>query len=467
MRNVVLLCLDSVRKDTFDTRATRLSEAADLVYENCRTVSSWSAPSYTSMMTGTLPHRHGVHAHDPAVTVDRSETLLGDLDGYEARGVSTNVFAGSPYGFDRLFDQFVDVSETCRRPEGLDPAAYTASGSLGTIPRFVLDAVRGDATRDTLYNGTAGALDKLSKQLPVPKLFDDGANAVCREVRREVADAPEPFVFFATFMEAHTPLRHARGFDRSLHDASNRFSTDRYGVWELMGPERLSPADRQPFLETRRGLYEAAVEYLDRTLAPLVGWLQGATDRETTVVVTADHGENLGYPCEDGLVRHKSSLSEGLLHVPLLVINPPAGYPSVERRLVSHRSLRELVGALAAGEVTDVASDRAVAEHIGMSAGPDPPADRAHWDRLMRCAYDQRGLRKTVWDSQGGKRRFRIDPTNACWQEQLAGEPGVPEWADEWFELPAPASKRRAVREAGSTAVQPAVTRRLETLGYA
>jgi arylsulfatase A-like enzyme len=59
-RNIVFIYLDSVRKDYFDVYASRLSAMADTTFEQCRAPSGWSLPNYASLLTGTLPHEHGV-----------------------------------------------------------------------------------------------------------------------------------------------------------------------------------------------------------------------------------------------------------------------------------------------------------------------------------------------------------------------------------------------------------------------
>jgi len=55
MRNVVVICLDTVRKDYFDRYAPRLQDRADVIYDQCRAVSSWSVPSHASMFDRGAP----------------------------------------------------------------------------------------------------------------------------------------------------------------------------------------------------------------------------------------------------------------------------------------------------------------------------------------------------------------------------------------------------------------------------
>ena len=63
-RNVVLVCLDTVRKDYFDEYATRLQKLCDVSFEQCRAASSCSVRSHASFMTGELPYRHGIDSYN-------------------------------------------------------------------------------------------------------------------------------------------------------------------------------------------------------------------------------------------------------------------------------------------------------------------------------------------------------------------------------------------------------------------
>jgi predicted AlkP superfamily pyrophosphatase or phosphodiesterase len=61
-RNVILLVLDTVRKDYFDEYASQIQSLSDVSFSQCRTASSCSVPSHASILTGELPHEHGQHS---------------------------------------------------------------------------------------------------------------------------------------------------------------------------------------------------------------------------------------------------------------------------------------------------------------------------------------------------------------------------------------------------------------------
>jgi membrane-anchored protein YejM (alkaline phosphatase superfamily) len=97
----------------------------------------------------------------------------------------------------------------------------------------------------------------------------------------------------------------------------------------------------------------------------LISDIHSITNCETTVIVTADHGEDLGDSPLDSSFGHTGSLSEGLLHVPLELYNPPQGYKSVYDNLVSHLDLAQLIMSIADESDCDISRTVAPAEIIG------------------------------------------------------------------------------------------------------
>lgn len=452
-RNVALLVLDSVRKDFFDVYARRLRGMAGVSVEGARAPSSWSTPSHASMFVGDLPSEHGVHTYHRSFDETPAEAVFHTGLPHESVGVSANVYAGPAYGFDDYFDAFVDVQPNRRYPAGATPAEFDSAGA------FVRRALRGPNRTASVLNGLTGVLHERWRDLPGPKLVDDTGAAVARVAASRLDDASEPWLLFANFMDAHIPLQHFRGLNGSLHGVDPSWSSDEYDVWELM------EGDHPDYWNTRERVYAAYVDYLDRVVADFVETVREATDRPTTVVVTADHGENHGEASADGMANHKSSLSEQLLHVPLEVIDPPEAAAPVEGRC-SLLDLPALLTAVARDEWAEIGRDVVPAELLGMSAGPEPPADfdRDYYERGIRAAY--RGDVKVVWDSLGGAREYAVGSTPSD-QTLVADDVDVPEWATDAF----PTDLDRAVADARSNSatddeVSDAVAARLDELGY-
>jgi len=107
-RNIVFICLDTVRKDYFDKFSKRIKRLSDIDFDEAYAASSWSVPSHGTMLTGQLPSDHGVHTHNLDFG-SINQTVLDELEGYQRIGVSANGYANSNFNFDGYFDEFFEV----------------------------------------------------------------------------------------------------------------------------------------------------------------------------------------------------------------------------------------------------------------------------------------------------------------------------------------------------------------------
>ncbi|WP_266080340.1 sulfatase-like hydrolase/transferase [Haladaptatus caseinilyticus] len=463
-RNVLVVCLDTVRADFFAEYAKRLQRLADVSFTQCRAASSWTVPSHASLFTGKLPSEHGVHTHNRRFdSIDREETFLTDLDGYTTFGVSANAFVSPTYGFDSWLDELSTIEPKHRYPEAtsLNEVGQRTDATGGTkYIEYLKRAVKHDHPVLSLKNTAFGFLHETTKTGPIRKQVDDGASAVVRSAEQHIEDASVPFFGFCNLMDAHTPLHPCQWFDSSLQQVPNSWSSSQYDVWELMDESER----HDEYWHLREQVYGATIEYMDRVLTDFAHRVLDSAPN-TTIVVTADHGENHGREADDFLANHKSSLSEGLLHVPLLLINPPDGYESVEDEYVSHLDLGDLVLGLANGETPDVFRDRLPAELVGMSAGPEPPSNQEYWDRMIRCVYD--GATKTVWDSLENRTEYELDRDRLSWQEKVETDEGTPTGESEFFDTTIGEAKTAAKDEkTDEAAVDSATESRLKELGY-
>ncbi len=302
--NVLLLVLDTARADRFVPHGGPAATApvvADLTargtaIRRALATSNWTLPSHVSLFTGLLPSEFGVaggsgdragylrtvregfvrHAKRtlPQVLRDR---------GYETRAVSANPWIREAFGFGTGFDVFAEVA--------------------GTRPRH-------DSLRRTKLAWWRAR-------------HDDGAAEAREHVRRWIAGAGRPFFWFVNLMECHTPYLPPRPYDdlgpverwRAVRDAT-RYLTPvdlaRICVGELdPGPDAFARMAH---------LYGRAIRSMDDWLGGVLEDLDRAGRlQDTLVVVTSDHGEHLG---EGGLLGHTMSLSQRLLHVPLVSAGP-------------------------------------------------------------------------------------------------------------------------------------------------
>jgi len=320
------------------------------------------------------------------------------------------------------------------------------------------DVLHGNVSK-SLVNGISSQIQHLASGSGLPSLFDDGGKVMQKVIRRKAEQASGPTFLFANFMEAHTPYEYMRGMDRSMISAPLSWTSAGESIWDIHN----DPEKYEDYLEYRREFYAASVDYLDRLVSSLIEDIRESSDRPVTFIITSDHGENNGFPHEDYLIDHKSSLSESLLHVPLEIIDAPEDV-EFKQRFVSHLSLPDLVTALAQGTMPDVSQDVVSAEHMGMGAGEKPPEDERYWDRAMRCVYQ--GNRKVVYDSLGNVEEYNIDVNRSCWQTSSKELDNVPEFVSDQFSENITEAKENAEKQQTDMDIDPATEERLEDLGY-
>ncbi|SEP23229.1 Arylsulfatase A [Halorientalis persicus] len=454
-RNVALIVLDTVRWDRFRENAPRLIEKADTVFTECRTASIWSVPSHASMFTGKLPSEHERTTFDRNMSLQ--DTVVNDLDGTTAC-VSANIYASSTYDFSDSFDEFLDISNNRRLPEGEDISKIIrerdVDEGLGKYLSFFRTASEHGAPVKTVLNGMFVKGQNVFRELPVESPFDSGAEVVSRGIKQTVDSIDEPFFLFTNYMDAHAPLypiRHYRD-----HSVPNTWDASNYGDGDIQFQENISEEDRQ-HIKNHQELYECSLDYLDRRVSEMVDWLESNTQKETTVIVTADHGENLRYDGDRNMVSHSSAMTEGLTHVPMLVFNPPSGYPDTYDELWSHLDLRDLVLNISQNSPDIPSRDVIPVEVLGAGEGDfDGPEEYLDlYRRAIRCVY--RDGKKWVWDSNGN-----------TWEEvggDLLDTDSVPN-TDIWSESLQDTRKR--LKEASSdNEISSEAKDRLEELGYA
>lgn len=419
------------------------------------------------MLTGRLASEHGVHTNNlDYSTIPHDQTFLSDLQGYRTIGVSANPWASSAFGFDDHFDQFVDISRSSVFAGGMDARNFDESkqGAARYID-FVRQCLDQKHPIRSLGNGLLYKLESSSRTWPIPKPFDDGARLVTKHSLRAISKTKEPFFLFTNFMDAHTPHHRTLQFGREAQSVPSDWSSFALDDQEIN--VRGNAPDRTDLRYFKR-LYAASIMYLDRVVAEFIDDVRDRCERETVFVITADHGENLCTESDDGLLGHTGSLSEGLLHVPLLVVGSSRVNCNNDG-LMSHVILPDLLLALSHEEPMTIDQKTIAAELIGIGLDTwdieHGSPEYEYWNRKIRCAY--RDDTKVVWDSLGDVHKYRFNRQRPNWQSELDGGPkeAVPDWATDLFKIP--------LEDAGEVGSQTtegklssSVSSRLSDLGY-
>ena len=336
--NVLLIVLDTVRADRMSlygyqrstTPALERMAQRGIRFAEARATAPWTLASHATMFSGRLPHDLNVEWQTP---------LRGDFPtlaeylgsrGYATAGFVANTeYCSYDTGLDRGFTHYEDYPLDVQHLRPLRTAVLASSA---------WDAISWGLWR------ILGPFDPTVRWLTLPDRKDAGS--INRDFVYWLSHrqrSPRPFFAFLNYLDAHapylppegTPFRFGPG-PRTLHDFYVLV-----GGWKTLDKSRLSPTHR----ELIRDCYDSCLFYLDSQLGELFDTLErrGVLE-ETLVIVTSDHGEELG---EHGLFEHGESLYRPEIHVPLLIILPTRGRsPEVVRETVSLRDLPATIADL-------------------------------------------------------------------------------------------------------------------------
>jgi len=306
--NLLLIVFDTARADHFEpwggapgaTPTVRALAERGTVFPRAVSPSNWTLPSHASMFTGLLPSMLGLTdagpPHQPGfgsrpILESLSERVLAEVlrrRGYSTRAISANPWIHPGTGFAVGFEEF----------------------------RVIRGTRRGHA--NTLRSQVEWLVGSLLARA------DDGATQADQIIESWLAEPPgRPFFWFVNLMECHSPFLPPRPYnDLSVVERISagrdamRYQTAA-GIYEVCaGDEDLPPAARRRV----RHLYGRSIRQLDDWLGRVLNRLadRGMLD-DTVVVVTSDHGENLG---ENHLLGHVLSMDDRLINVPLVVAGP-------------------------------------------------------------------------------------------------------------------------------------------------
>ncbi len=397
--NVAILLLDCARADHLGCygheRPTtpcidRLAEESTL-FERALSPSIWTLESVASLFTGLYPTQHRTHYGNPSLdrSVPTMAQWLADL-GYETRSATRNPWIVPETGLTRGFDTAIDIRAAAR----MGPMAKW--GRRAAAAGLPLGAIR-------------GAWQALNRRIEA-RMQDAGASRINATVERwlDAREQSRPFFLFIDYMEAHGPYTapdaHRRRF---LSPAVDEKTLSRVPLqsWAYHAdPSLLTPEN----VEILDGLYSGALSYLDEKIGAMVDLLErkGILD-DTILVITADHGENLG---EHGLVGHNYCVYDTLAHVPLICRYPSAfqGGSRIDQLVQSIDilpTLEEILGSAApehqsrsrrgisltgGGDTHEHALVEYLEPNLDLIRARRPDVDLSELDRAWRAIRDER-----------------------------------------------------------------------------
>ncbi len=294
-RGVILISVDTLRADHLgcygysrDTSPFIDSLASrGVLFENAYVQLPGTLPSHMSIFTGLHPAEHNVYPPD-GVLSDRIKTLpeVFLANGFRTAGHTEGGYVNGDFGFARGFNEFNDQ------------ALFIETDLERTFARG-LEFLQRQAKEDRFF-----------LFLHTYSVHDPYA-----DLRMELAHFPP--AYGSLYWQGEPPE----------------------GAVEPTGPllTKLNESSTPPSAEVTeyyRAAYDAQIRYLDDVLSGFVAALEGmGLMDEVTIVLTSDHGEELG---EHGKFLH-SQIYRETLHVPLIVLHPG---------LEGGRRIRELVQSI-------------------------------------------------------------------------------------------------------------------------
>lgn len=309
--NVLLVTIDSLRYDRVlgDGRPDVAPTITELAAEGASFSQAFAngpntPSSFSTILTSTHPLLYGGYRYLDERRPFVSATLQDA--GFRTVGYHSNPHLGPEKNYNHGFDTFNDGAESDDDArslknfvdEHLDPDGFLYSLLRRGYHMFQM-------TADT------------SAYAKAPEITDRAISWF-----DEDWDGDQPYFMWLHYMDVHYPFtppdRHVEAIGgeplsrRRIADLNGRMQED---------PESLDDDDVDDLLT----LYDGEIRFMDHQLGKLFDAMETESAlADTTVVVTADHGEAFG---EHDRFGHHPYLYDELLHVPLVVSGP--GVPSV------------------------------------------------------------------------------------------------------------------------------------------
>lgn len=373
-----------------------------VLFEQAYTSSPVCVPARTAMLTGRKPGSTGVYGN---------EACAEGYPGEELGDTFTELFAQAGWATVNFGKEHV--------PRALSPwQVHDPSGSS-------MADIRDDVQKTGIEVVRAPGLGNiLGGRLPEGSNFS--SDVLTRNACRALRQLEEPFVLRASFLQPHTPVAvpepWASMYDHVAFDSEEAVGP---GAFEKQFARFGGGYDleEQDLREARR-LYHSSVRWLDDQIGLLMEELQDrGLESNTVVVLTSDHGANLG---EDGSFG-KHTFAHRSHQVPLIIAAPNKLSPGQRRGdLVTTEDLAPTLLSLCGQTVPEAMEGRDLFQeqspsHITSVIGYGAEESRAFPNKSMGL-YEDKGWPQRLCIRTS---RFRFDLNT-----RVNGRPALPEEHD-------------------------------------
>ena len=363
MKNILLITVDSLRKDTVTLRQENsktpfLRELGEggIVFSQAYANGPRTSASFQSILSSRYPLEYGTTTSLTKNHVPIAEVL--NEAGYHTAGFHSNPYLSTSYNYNRGFDVFDDGQEDM-------PTTAKLSRSISSY-----------------LDSESWTYDKLRK---IKRLFESTTGSShftdSKDVNNNIEDwitdnPPQPYFLWIHYMDVHAPYNPPQEYlpsdvkytSRDVSNLNNKI---------LSNPEHVTDQE----IESLEQLYEGEIRHIDSQIQEVYRTLDEADLlNNTAIFLTSDHGEEFG---EDGGFLHAgrsfrkaSKLRDELLQVPLIIRMPDQTELSEKR--------------------TDLVSLIDLAPSILDIAGIEPP-DSWHGKSILREPHEEQYVFSEYW----------------------------------------------------------------------
>jgi arylsulfatase A-like enzyme len=431
-KNIIVIVIDTARADAFgpfggEDRVARTPRydklaAASTAFTSAYNNENWTKPSVATLLSGLYPSTHDTK-RDASELPGQVELLSQRLqkEGFATAGFVANGYISEKFGFERGWDRFKNYIRENRPSE----AEHVYREALAWLKEH--------------RTGAPGRPYFLYIQSIDP------------HVRYDVAEKYWRPYFKGTY---GGPLGPSISAEDQVALSKKRIAPDRTNVAWL------------------RALYYGEVTYHDENMGRFLDQLDSLGERDKTlIVVTNDHGEELG---ERGRFGHGHQVHEEMVRAPLLISYPPLFPPGARiEEIVEHVDV--------APTLLDALGRDPLPRADGQSFLPlvrGEPTARPRY-AIIEFLDDRRAIRvdrlKLTATAGGGAQLHDLGADPGERKEASAGRPIARRLCEvhlgEGLAVPDKAARMRGAGararfRAGTADIDPAVRRQLEALGY-
>jgi arylsulfatase A-like enzyme len=278
VKNVILFTIDTLRRDVFgcyggDEGLTPFLDSLApkaTVFTNAHSIAPFTQASFPGLLTSSYPFDF-----PKSQKLATGRTLISEA--LKPRGIATAAYHSNPYlsnyfGWNRGWDSFYDSMQ-----EDVDDLSPYIKGDVlnRKVDRWLQGQVKGGEHR--------------------------------------------PFFLWVHYMDVHEPYVPERRYLDKVDPSIGLSKQEMFNLFQEVVLKR--DASDPETVALLHQLYRAHVVEVDEYAKELFGIFQrhGVLE-ESTLIVTTDHGDEFG---EHGGLSHDGKFYAELVHVPLLVINPP------------------------------------------------------------------------------------------------------------------------------------------------